>query len=51
MLNAEKIERGFAMSMIDKEPDCHEIEALQPWHAAGAPFGKSSPCGCVLPPI
>jgi hypothetical protein len=23
------------MSMIDKEPERHEIEALLPWHAAG----------------
>jgi anti-sigma-K factor RskA len=23
------------MSMIDKEPECHEIEALLPWYAAG----------------
>jgi hypothetical protein len=35
MLNAEEIERGLAMNMIDKEPERHEIEALLPWHAAG----------------
>ena len=35
MLNAEEIERGFAMNRIDKEPERHEIEALLPWHAAG----------------